>query len=155
MTSLRCRLDTLCDLYETMEITKAIIFVNSRRKSEWLAEAMRERDFSLSCIHGELDEQERRLLVREFKQGATRVLISTDLLARGLDVQQVSLVINFDVPGVRENYIHRIGRSGRFGRKGVAINFVTQRDARDMRAIEEHYATEIKELPGDVASLVT
>merc|ERR1719158_2220769 len=98
---------------------------------------MAQRDFATSCIHGELEEKERRQIINEFRHGASRVLISTDLLARGLDVQQVSLVVNYDIPHVRENYIHRIGRNG------LAINFVTERDVRDMRAIEEYYSTEI------------
>jgi len=89
--------------------------------------------------------------MRHFRSGSTRVLIATDLLARGIDVQQVSLVVNYDVPQNTENYLHRIGRSGRFGRKGVAINFVTQRDVRAMRDIERHYATQIEELPMDIA----
>ena len=82
------------------------------------------------------------------------MLITTDLLARGIDVQQVSLVINYDMPANRENYIHRIGRSGRFGRKGVAINFVTSEDVRAMREIEAFYGTQIEEMPMNVADLI-
>jgi translation initiation factor 4A len=89
--------------------------------------------------------------MQEFRSGSSRVLISTDLLARGIDVQQVSLVINYDLPIKIENYLHRIGRSGRFGRKGVAINFLTNRDVRHMLDIEKHYATQIEELPADIA----
>merc|ERR1712224_61805 len=103
---------------------------------------------------GELDQKERDLVMREFRSGSSRVLISTDLLARGIDVQQVSLVINYELPNKKENYIHRIGRSGRYGRKGVAINFVTDRDVRCMRDIERYYATQIKELPADIADRV-
>merc|ERR1711901_18140 len=99
------------------------------------------RDFTISTMHAELDQKERDLVMREFRSGSSRVLISTDLLARGIDVQQVSLVINYDLPHNVENYLHRIGRSGRFGRKGTAINFVTDRDVRMMRDIERHYAT--------------
>merc|ERR1712025_455282 len=97
------------------------------------------------------DQKERDLVMREFRSGSSRVLISTDLLARGIDVQQVSLVINFELPNKIENYLHRIGRSGRYGRKGVAINFVTNRDVRVMKDIERHYATQIEELPADIA----
>lgn len=92
--------------------------------------------------------------MREFRSGSSRVLITTDLLARGIDVQQVSLVINYDLPANRENYIHRIGRGGRFGRKGVAINFVTSEDIRAMRDIEQFYNTSIEEMPMDVADLL-
>jgi len=92
--------------------------------------------------------------MREFRSGSSRVLITTDLLARGIDVQQVSLVINYDLPTNRENYIHRIGRGGRFGRKGVAINFVTEEDMRTMQDIEEHYRTSIEQMPTNVADLI-
>src|SRR6478735_8955074 len=91
---------------------------------------------------------------QEFRSGSSRVLITTDLLARGIDVQQVSLVINYDMPANRENYIHRIGRGGRFGRKGVAINFVTAEDVRMMREIEQFYSTQIEEMPMNVADLI-
>lgn len=91
-----------------------------------MAQQMQAKDFTVSSMHGEMDQRERDVVMREFISGSTRVLITTDLLARGIDVQQVSLVINYDLPTNRENYIHRIGRSGRFGRKGVSINFITQ-----------------------------
>ncbi|PIO57518.1 helicase protein, partial [Teladorsagia circumcincta] len=91
---------------------------------------MTEQKFTVSCLHGDMEQMERDIIMREFRSGSSRVLITTDLLARGIDVQQVSLVINYDLPTNRENYIHRIGRSGRFGRKGVAINFITDHDAR-------------------------
>ena len=86
--------------------------------------------------HGDMEQKQREVLMKEFRSGSSRVLITTDLLARGIDVQQVSLVINYDLPTNRENYIHRIGRGGRFGRKGVAINFVTTEDVRMLRDIE-------------------
>merc|ERR1712238_339293 len=117
-------------MYETLTITQAIIYCNTRRKVDWLQEEMQKRDFTVSCMHGDMDQKERDIIMREFRTGSSRVLITTDLLARGIDVQQVSLVINFDLPTNRENYIHRIGRSGRFGRKGVAINFLTEGDVR-------------------------
>merc|ERR1719362_2618710 len=100
------KLDTLCDLYETLTITQAIIYCNTRRKVDWLQEHMQERDFTVSCMHGDMDQRERDIIMREFRSGSSRVLITTDLLARGIDVQQVSLVINFDLPTNRENYIH-------------------------------------------------
>jgi len=148
------KLDTLCDLYETLTITQAIIYCNTRRKVEWLQEQMQERDFTVSWMHSDMDQRERDIIMREFRSGSSRVLITTDLLARGIDIQQVSLVINFDLPTNRENYIHRIGRSGRFGRKGVAINFVTEADVRYLRDIEVFYQTEISEMPMNVADLI-
>jgi len=148
------KLDTLCDLYETLTITQAIIYCNTRRKVDWLTEKMTERDFTVSAMHGDMDQRERDIIMREFRTGSSRVLITTDLLARGIDVQQVSLVINYDLPTNRENYIHRIGRSGRFGRKGVAINFLTQGDTVYLRDIEQFYNTQIEEMPMNVADLI-
>jgi len=148
------KLDTLCDLYETLTITQAIIYCNTRRKVDFLADQMSKRDFTVSTMHAELDQKERDLIMREFRSGSSRVLISTDLLARGIDVQQVSLVINFDLPQNMENYLHRIGRSGRFGRKGVAINFVTNNDVRSMKDIEKYYHTQIEEMPMDIADMI-
>eukprot|EP00105_Crassostrea_gigas_P007589 XP_011421890.2 PREDICTED: eukaryotic initiation factor 4A-II [Crassostrea gigas] len=148
------KLDTLCDLYETLTITQAVIFCNTRRKVDWLTDKMLSRDFTVSAMHGDMDQKERDVIMREFRTGSSRVLITTDLLARGIDVQQVSLVINFDLPANRENYIHRIGRGGRFGRKGVAINFVTAEDVRTLRDIEQFYNTQIEEMPMNVADLI-
>lgn len=148
------KLETLCDLYETLTITQAIIYCNTRRKVDWLADKMRSRDFTVSCMHGDMQANEREIIMKEFRSGSSRVLITTDLLARGIDVQQVSLVINYDLPGNRENYIHRIGRSGRFGRKGVAINFVTAEDTRTMQEIQAFYNTTIEEMPMNVADLL-
>jgi translation initiation factor 4A len=148
------KLDTLCDLYETLTITQAIIYCNTRRKVDFLADQMTKRDFTVSTMHAELDQKERDLIMREFRSGSSRVLISTDLLARGIDVQQVSLVINYDLPQNMENYLHRIGRSGRFGRKGVAINFVTNNDVRAMKEIERYYHTQIEEMPMDIADMI-
>src|SRR5260370_40718576 len=88
-----------------------------------------------------MEQKQREVLMKEFRSGSSRVLITTDLLARGIDVQQVSLVINYDLPTNKENYIHRIGRGGRFGRKGVAINFVTTDDVRMLREIERESPT--------------
>jgi len=115
---------------------------------------MHQRDFTVSAMHGDMDQKERDVIMREFRSGSSRVLITTDLLARGIDVQQVSLVINYDLPTNRENYIHRIGRGGRFGRKGVAINFVTDDDKRNLQDIEKFYNTQIDEMPMNVADLI-
>ncbi|KAL3177666.1 hypothetical protein MRX96_009599 [Rhipicephalus microplus] len=108
------KLDTLCDLYETLTITQALIFCNTRRKVDWLTEKMHERDFTVCALHGDMGQKERDVIMREFRSGSSRVLITTDLLVRGINVQQVSLVINFHLPTSRENYIHRIDRGGRF-----------------------------------------
>jgi translation initiation factor 4A len=148
------KLDTLCDLYETLSINQSIIYCNSRKRVDWLAEQMTSRDFSVSCIHSDLDQTTRDKIMNDFRTGTTRVLLSTDLLARGIDIQQVSLVINYDLPSNRENYIHRIGRVGRFARKGVAVNFITQNDLKYMKDIEEFYHTEITEMPANISEYV-
>ncbi|KAI5422548.1 hypothetical protein KIW84_045836 [Lathyrus oleraceus] len=148
------KLETLCDLYETLAITQSVIFVNTRRKVDWLTDKMRSRDHTVSATHGDMDQNTRDIIMREFRSGSSRVLITTDLLARGIDVQQVSLVINYDLPTQPENYLHRIGRSGRFGRKGVSINFVTLDDARMLADIQKFYNVTIEELPSNVADLL-
>ena len=148
------KLDTLCDLYETLAITQSVIFANTRRKVDWLTDKMRARDFTVSATHGDMDQNTRDIIMREFRSGSARVLVTTDLLARGIDVQQVSLVINYDLPPDHANYIHRVGRSGRFGRKGVAINFLTTNDVRAMSEIERIYDTKVDEMPANVADLV-
>jgi len=148
------KLDTLCDLYDTLNITQAVIFCNTRRKVDDLTNQMKAKEFTVSSTHGDVDQKARDLVLTEFRTGSSRVLITTDLLARGIDVQQVSLVINYDLPRNLENYIHRIGRSGRFGRKGVAINFVTSEDTRILRELESFYNTQIEEMPASVADLI-
>jgi len=148
------KFDTLCDLYDTLTITQAVIFCNTRRKVDWLTAKMREANFTVSAMHGDMPQKERDAIMQEFRSGGSRVLIATDVWGRGLDVQQVSLVICYDLPNNRELYIHRIGRSGRFGRKGVAINFVKNDDVRILRDIEQYYSTQIDEMPMNVADLI-
>ena len=148
------KFDTLCDLYDTLTITQAVIFCNTKKKVDWLTEKMRANNFTVSAMHGDMPQKERDAIMGEFRGGTTRVLITTDVWARGIDVQQVSLVINYDLPMNRENYIHRIGRSGRYGRKGVAINFVKADDVGALRDIEQYYSTQIDEMPQNVADLI-
>lgn len=148
------KFDTLCDLYNTLSIVQAVIFCNTRRKVDQLTEQMTRADHTVSSMHGEMTQQERENIMNAFRSGATRVLITTDLLARGIDVQQVSLVINYDFPTEKENYLHRIGRSGRFGRKGVAINFLTADDVAMLQEIQKHYSTLIDEMPSNIADLL-
>jgi len=149
------KLATLIDLYQCVGIQQAIIFVSARRKAIWLQDQMRQNDFGVGCIHGAMTTAERSQIMKEFRSGTTRVLISTDLLARGIDVQSVSLVINYDLPRDKENYIHRIGRSGRYGRKGVAINFCADSDEEMLRCLEKFYSTKIKELPAELEGVIS
>lgn len=139
--------DTLCDLYKDICVGSSVIFCNSRNRVQRLAEGMSRDDFAVSPIYGTMTMPERNEVMRKFRAGETRVLITTDLLARGIDVQGVSIVINYDLPNNVENYIHRIGRSGRYGRKGLAINLVTQESTRQLRHLEQFYDTIIEELP--------
>lgn len=148
------KFDTLCDLYDTLTITQAVIFCNTKQKVDWLSEKMRENNFTVSSIHGDMDQDSRDKVMEEFRSGSSRVLIATDLWGRGIDVQQVSLVICYDLPTNRELYIHRIGRSGRFGRKGVAINFVRTEDESLLKDIESFYRTQINEMPANVGDLL-
>ncbi|KAI5064031.1 hypothetical protein GOP47_0020701 [Adiantum capillus-veneris] len=148
------KFDALCDLYETLNISQAVIFCNTTKKVDWLTERMRYNNFTMSFMHAGMPQKERDTILSDFRAGNTRVLITTDLWAGGLDVQQVSLVINYDLPNNRELYIHRIGRSGRFGRKGVAINFVRGDDIRILRDIENYYSMQIDEMPMNVADFL-
>jgi ATP-dependent RNA helicase len=145
---------TLWDLYDTLTITQSVIFCNTRKTTEWLAGKMRDNNFTVSHMHGQMPQKERDAIMEEFRSGESRVMITTDVWGRGLDVQQVSLVINYDLPLNREFYIHRIGRSGRYGRKGVAINFATNDDVRILRDIEQYYSIQIDEMPMNVAELI-
>ena len=139
--------DVLKDLYDTINIAQCIIYINSKNKLMEIYDKLMNDNFPVSYIHGELTSEERKNVMKDFRSGHTRILLSTDLLSRGIDVQQLSLVINFDLPKSKETYIHRIGRSGRYGRKGVAINLVTDRDINYMKDIESFYDTEIVEMP--------
>ena len=148
------KFDVLCDLYDSISINSCVIFCNTRRKVDWLADAMAQQNYAVASTHGSLEGAERRRILDGFRSGQCRVLITTDLLARGIDVQTVSVVINYDLPNDLENYLHRIGRSGRFGRKGIAVNLVKQEDVGVLREIERFYDTQIEEMPEQLTSLV-
>jgi len=148
------KFDTLCDLYDSLTISQAVIFCNTKKKVDWLTEKMSKANFTVVKMHGEMEQPEREAVMKAFRNTEYRVLITTDIFARGLDVSQISLVINYDIPSNREIYIHRIGRSGRFGKKGVAINFVCDDDIRILRDIEQFYATQIDEMPMSISDLI-
>ena len=145
---------TLKDLFSSLVISQAIIYCNSIKRVNDLAEAMKHDSFPVAKIHSGMEESERKKVFETFKQGANRVLIATDLFARGIDVQQVSIVINFDVPKNFHTYLHRIGRSGRWGRKGASINFITRRDVGKIKEIEQYYDTQISELPSNYIEIL-
>jgi translation initiation factor 4A len=138
--------DTLKDIYSSLTVSQSIIYCNSVKRVNDLYVAMNSDNYPVCQIHSGMDKEERLRNYEEFKNGKHRVLISSNVTARGIDVQQVSTVINFDLPNCVHTYLHRIGRSGRWGRKGVGINFVTSRDMRQLKNIEQHYQTAINEL---------
>lgn len=141
----------LLDLYESVSIAQSVIFANTRRRVEWIADQLRAHDHTVACLHSAMAHNDREAVMRGFRQGHSRVLVTTDLIARGIDVHRVNYVINYDVPLNMENYLHRIGRSGRYGRRGVAINFVAPSECTAMADIEAHYSIVIAELPDDFA----
>jgi len=147
------KLDVLFQIYRGIEIAQAIIYCNTKKSVETVSEELKKKGHMISSIHGDLKQVERDSVMRDFRSGVTRVLVTTDLLARGIDVYQVSLVINYEMPKEKETYIHRIGRSGRFGRKGNAINFVTPVEKEALEEIQKYYNTTIEQLPTDLSEL--
>lgn len=146
--------DVLMDLYQRLNINQAIIYVNTRKAAEMLSMRLRDNGYTIECIHGEMEIFERKKRMSDFRSGNARILISTDLLARGIDVQQVSLIVNYDMPYQHENYIHRIGRCGRYGRRGLAINLVSRSSEIAMKEeIEQYYSIKIEELPENIEGL--
>ena len=143
------KFDVLKDLFSFISLSQCIIYCNSVRRVSDLYNAMIADGFSVCCIHSSMDRIERDREFQEFRSGKYRVLISSNVTARGIDIQQVSTVINFDIPKDEHTYLHRIGRSGRWGRKGMAINFVTRFDIHNMKRIEEYYKINIEELPAN------
>ena len=140
---------TLKDIYSIISMSQCIIYCNSVKRVTSLYDAMKQDEFPVCCIHSSMEKEDRASAYDDFKTGKHRVLISSNVTARGIDIQQVSTVINFDIPKDVNTYLHRIGRSGRWGRKGIGINFVTRRDIRKIKDIEEHYNTQIPDLPAN------
>jgi translation initiation factor 4A len=152
------KLDTLLDLYGIASTTQTIIFCNTIRKVEWLKENLEKNNFTITCIHSKMTQIERDEVVKEFRDGKTRLLLTTDLLARGIDIPQVNLVVNYDLPPSKETYIHRIGRCGRFGKKGVAISLIKtddQSDTKTLQKMKQIYKVDIRELPSDIDKYLT
>jgi translation initiation factor 4A len=151
------KLDTLCDLMDdtssTFKFSQLMVFCITRRKVDWLADQLTKRNFVVSSFHAELDQKERDLVMREFRSGCARVLITTDILARGIDFQQANYIINYDLPGSPETYIHQSGRAGRFGRKGAIVSLLTAGDSANLHAIREQYELKIDELPADFGDM--
>ena len=142
----------LKDLFNTISMSQCIIYCNSVKRVQELTDAMIKENYPVCCIHSNMEKEDRTSAYKEFKSGKHRVLISSNVTARGIDIQQVSTVINFDISKDVHTYLHRIGRSGRWGRKGVGINFITRRDIKMLKIIEKHYSTQIEELPANFIS---
>ena len=152
------KFDTLIDLYQIISTSHTMIFCNSINKIEFLKNKLEEEGFPTTTIHGGLEQNERSKIVNEFRDGKTRILLTTDLLARGIDIPEVKLVINYDLPKNHETFIHRIGRSGRFGKKGVSISFVKMEDFKDKKNFESlisHYDLQMEEVPENISSYLT
>jgi translation initiation factor 4A len=147
------KFDNMIEIFSNMEIVQCMIYCNKREKAEQVAQKMREKNFVCSCVHGKMKAEERNQIMQEFRSGQSRILISTDLLARGIDVHPVGLVINFELPQKKEEYIHRVGRTGRYGRRGVAVNLITKIEAKQLMDIEEHYSTQIAKMPDDLSEI--
>ena len=146
---------TLIDLFSTLNMGQCIIYCSSKKKVSWLTEKLQEEGYPISSIHGDITQSERDEIMKNFRKCNARILITTDLLSRGIDVQQVSLVINYDIPRDKESYLHRIGRTGRYGRKGCAINFImSENDIRNIQEIEKFYSTQIEELPANIRDFI-
>ena len=147
--------ETIKHLFSFLSLSQTIIYCNSIKRVIDLYNAMLDDQFPVTCIHSNMEKYQREEAFLNFKSGKSRVLISSNLTARGIDIQQVSIVINFDVPKDISTYLHRIGRSGRWGRKGVGINFISRKDISKMKEIEAYYSCQISELPADVQFLQT
>ncbi|CAF4682657.1 unnamed protein product [Rotaria sp. Silwood1] len=148
------KLDTLYDLFDGLTFTLAIIFCNTHRKIDWLTEKLRTRNLTVAALNPNMDIKQQNDVIKEFRTGVSRILVRTDTLGSDTYIPQVSLVINYDLPTNRESYVHRIGRSGAFGRKGVAINFITNDEHQTLQNIEQYYNTKIEELPLDITDLI-
>jgi translation initiation factor 4A len=147
------KFECICDLYKHLNITQAVIFCNKRQKAEMIAEKMSAQGYPITCLHGELEKVERARRMDQFIKGSTRVMVATDIIARGIDVQQISLVINYELPTNTENYVHRIGRAGRYGRKGTTINLLLPEEENSMRDISELYGMTVDRFPNDTSKL--
>jgi superfamily II DNA/RNA helicase len=147
--------DVITDLYDTINVGQCIIYLNSKNKIEEIYDRLTKDNFPVGYITGDRSVQDRNEVMEQFRSGTLRILLSSDLLARGIDIQQLSLVINFDLPREKETYIHRIGRSGRYGRKGVAINMINDKEIDYLKQIESFYDTQINEMPQNIADYLS
>ena len=147
------KFDVLVDIYKNLTVSQTIIYSNTKKRLLWLNDKLNEINFTCGMIHSDLTQEERNGVLNDFRAGKIRILIATDIVARGIDIQQVSIIINYDFPKNYNTYIHRIGRSGRYGRIGTALNIVDPNELKNMKECEEMYNTEVKYLPSDLNSV--
>tara|TARA_B100001094_G_scaffold331897_1_gene401822 strand:+ start:1249 stop:2394 length:1146 start_codon:yes stop_codon:yes gene_type:complete len=148
------KVDALIDIYSSLSINQTIIYVNTINRAMQLENKLKYQGLSSNILHSKLNQSERNDILSNFRSGSSRILISTDIIARGIDIQSVSIIINYDIPNYKETYIHRIGRSGRYGRKGYAINFCCNNDINKLKIIEEFYSTSIEEFPANYKDIL-
>jgi translation initiation factor 4A len=148
------KLETLQDLLEPMTIAQTVIFTNTRRKADFLAEKLQKEDFLVSLVHSEMTTQQRDQQVRAFREGRARLLVMTDIVARNFDISGINMTVNYDLPTNVEQYLQRIGRSGKFGRRQMVVNFVDDSQMPTLKEIEKFYNTKIEELPLNFAELI-
>ena len=146
--------DIIVDLYDIINVGQCIIYINSKNRIVDIYNKLLKDNYPVNFITGDRTVNERNEIMEQFRSGHIRVLLSSDLLSRGIDIQQLSLVINYDLPREKETYIHRIGRSGRYGRKGVAINLISDREVDYLKHIETFYDTKINEMPSNISELI-
>jgi len=143
--------DIITDLYDIINVNQCIIYINSKNRISEIYDKLLNDNFPVSYINSDRTSEDRKIIMEDFRSGKIRILLSTDLLSRGIDIQQLSLVINYDLPKEKETYIHRIGRSGRYGRKGIAINLLRNDEIEYLKHIESYYDTKINEMPADIS----
>jgi len=144
------KFETFCDLYNMISVSQTIVYVNSIKRGKDLKAELETKNFTVSLLHRDMSSLDRQKIMENFRAGETRILVSTDLLSRGIDIQQISIVVNYDIPKNKACYLHRIGRSGRFGKKGVAINLMSRYEEKTLNDIEYHYKITIPELPPNI-----
>jgi ATP-dependent RNA helicase DeaD len=143
----RQKFDVFCRLLDIQSPDRSIVFGRTKRRVDELFEALTKRGYSAEALHGDLAQSKRDLVMRRFKEGTIEVLVATDVAARGLDISDVTHIYNFDIPQDPESYVHRIGRTGRAGKTGVAITFVTSREIYQLRVIENMTKKKIARMP--------
>jgi len=148
------KFETFCDLFDIISVSQTIVYINTIKKGDDLKYQLEKKNFTVSLIHSNMDINIRNKIMKEFRSGETRILLATDLLSRGIDIQQISVVVNYDIPKNKDCYIHRIGRSGRFGRKGVAINLITKYEEQLLQDIKNYYITDIDPLPTNIQQYI-